>query len=164
MGEYVTKDSGARESFETGMVRDIRTGKGRFDLITPIGLRRLAQVYERGAAKYADRNWESGSPFGRFLDSAERHINDYKAGLRDEDHLAQAAWNLMAIMHLEKTKPELQDLQSYLTVWEEPEPTITAIPAVDLGGGFSTVASPEPATIAATPSTFSELTKKLLKR
>lgn len=106
---FITKDSGEREAFASGMVRDTRAGKGRYDLITPIGLKRLADVYERGAAKYADRNWEKGAPFGRFLDSAMRHIQQYVMGESDEDHLAQAAWNLFAVMHLERTHPELDD-------------------------------------------------------
>lgn len=99
---FVTNDSGMRESFDSGMVRDTREGKGRYDLITPFGLRRLAQLYERGAEKYAARNWEKGAPFTRFIDSAERHLEQYKMGLRDEDHLAAVAWNVFAIMHFEE--------------------------------------------------------------
>lgn len=109
-------DSGQREQFESGAVRDTRTGKGRFDLITPIGLRRLAIIYERGAVKYAPRNWEAGMPISRCIDSALRHINQYKEGWSDEDHLAQAAWNLFAAMHFEEVKPELQDLPTRLPV------------------------------------------------
>lgn len=101
-------------------MRDSRAGKGRFDLITPIGLRRLAVIFERGAIKYESRNWEKGFPISRYLDSAERHINQYKEGLRDEDHLAQAAWNLFTAMHTEDMvrrgllPPELNDLPTYL--------------------------------------------------
>jgi len=110
---YITKDSGEREKYESGAVRDKRGGKGRFDLITPIGLRRLAGVYERGAEKYAARNWEKGMPMSRFLDSALRHLNQYAEGLRDEDHLAQAAWNVFAMMHFEELRPDLNDLADY---------------------------------------------------
>ena len=111
---FVTKDSGKREDFPSGMVRDTREGKGRYDLVTPHGSLRLAQVYERGAAKYADRNWEKGAPFGRFLDSAIRHIEQYKTGLADEDHLAQAAWNLFAVMHFEELgRTDLDDRPSW---------------------------------------------------
>lgn len=114
---FITKDSGEREEFPSGMVRDTREGKGRYDLVTPFGLRRLAQVYERGAAKYADRNWEKGAPFSRFLDSAERHLEQYKMGLADEDHLAQCAWNLFAIMHFEELgRTDLDDRPG----WAEP--------------------------------------------
>ncbi len=113
---YITKDSGEREAHPSGMVRDTRKGKGRFDLMSPIALRRLAGVYERGAEKYNDHNWRKGAPLSRFLDSAERHINSYKENQwkgvpQDEDHIIQAMWNLMALAHLEETNPELQDIK-----------------------------------------------------
>ena len=125
--DFIVADSGAREAFDSGMVRDIRAGKGRFDLMTPIPLRRLAKVYEGGALKYEARNWEKGSPLSRFADSAQRHLNDYhmiclfkREGIPlerlpadvnpNEDHLAQAAWNLFSMMHHEDLHPELDDL------------------------------------------------------
>lgn len=112
--EYILKDSGKREEFQTGMVRDTRTGKGRFDLISPIALRRLAAVYEKGAIKYSPRNWEKGAPMSRFMDSALRHLNQFKEGDRDEDHLAQAAWNIFCMLHFSETQPDLNDLPSYI--------------------------------------------------
>jgi hypothetical protein len=113
--KFVLKDSGQREQYEAGAVRDVRQGKGRFDLISPIALRRLAVVYEKGAEKYAPRNWEMGMPLGRFLDSALRHLNQYKEGHRDEDHLAQAMWNVACMIHFEETRPDLDDLPRYDT-------------------------------------------------
>jgi Domain of unknown function (DUF5664) len=113
--DYVVKDSGKREKHKTGAVRDMRIGKGRFDLITPFGLKRLALVYERGAVKYELRNWEKGMPLSRFLDSAIRHINDYRTGDREEDHLAQAAWNLFCVIHFEDmNREDLFDVPNYL--------------------------------------------------
>jgi len=75
--KFILKDSGDRQSFESGAVRDIQVGKGRFDLISPFALLRIARVYEKGALKYAARNWEKGMPYGRFIDSALRHITQY---------------------------------------------------------------------------------------
>lgn len=95
---YETKDSGVREEQGTGAVRDSRANKGRYDLLPPHAIRRLAQVYERGAAKYADRNWEKGMPFSRYLDSALRHIFQHLEGNRDEDHLGHATFNLLAVI------------------------------------------------------------------
>jgi len=112
--KFILKDSGKRDKFDSGMVRDARVGKGRFDLISPFALERIAMIYEKGAIKYEDRNWEKGSPFSRTVDSAFRHLIQYMMGMEDEDHLAQAAWNLFAIMHLEQTKPELDDMPHYL--------------------------------------------------
>jgi hypothetical protein len=113
--KFVLKDSGKREEFESGMVRDTREAKGRYDLITPFGLRRLALVYEKGAKKYNSRNWEKGGSFSRFIDSAERHLEAYKMGMEDEDHLAQAAWNLFCIIHFQELgRDDLDDMPHYL--------------------------------------------------
>ena len=95
------KDSGAREEFSTGSVRDTREGKGRFDLIPPSFLYRLARHFEEGAKKYGDNNWQRGQNLSRYMDSCMRHINKHRAGDRDEDHLIAAVWNLLAYMWTE---------------------------------------------------------------
>ena len=100
--DYITKDSGITQKFSTGAHRDTQKGKGRYDLIPPTALKRLAGVYERGAEKYGDRNWEKGMPIGRFLDSAIRHLYNYLEGKRDEDHLGQAMWNVAGAIHIEE--------------------------------------------------------------
>lgn len=119
-----------RRTFDSGAVREERDGKGRFDLMSPIALFRLARVYEKGGRKYSPRNWEKGMPFSRFVDSAVRHIMQYLLGDRVEDHLAQASWNLNSLMHLEVTHPELNDLPKYdidLSLY----PELTAILKID---------------------------------
>lgn len=114
MKKPITKFSGIKDQYKTGATRDRRSGKGRFDLITPFMLSRLAGVYERGAVNHGDRNWEKGIPFSRLVDSACRHLNQYRQGLRDEDHIAQAIWNLACIIHFEEAGPyELDDLPRY---------------------------------------------------
>ncbi len=95
-------DSGERQEFETGSVRDSRAGKGRFDLIPSYSLKRLAQHFENGAVKYGDRNWQKGQPLSRYLDSAIRHLYSYLEGSRDEDHMAAVAWNAMALIWTEE--------------------------------------------------------------
>lgn len=109
-------DSGNRQEFETGAVRDIQEGKGRFDLIPPEAIFRLAKLYEAGAIKYDARNWEKGIPISRCLDSCFRHLYKYLAGLKDEDHLASAMWNIASIMHYERYNPDMQDLNM---AWRE---------------------------------------------
>ena len=96
------KDSGERQNFETGSVRDTNVGKGRFDLIPPYALMRLAQHYENGAVKYNPRNWELGQPLSRYLDSALRHLMKVLMGLNDEDHLSAATWNILAIVETQQ--------------------------------------------------------------
>jgi hypothetical protein len=113
-------DSGKRQEFETGSRRDTREGKGRYDLISPIAMQRLAKHFENGAVKYGDRNWEKGQPISRYLDSAIRHIYKFLEGHRDEDHLAAAMWNIGGAIHTEEVierglLPEsLNDVVNYL--------------------------------------------------
>jgi hypothetical protein len=95
-------DSGERQAFETGSKRDTRSGKGRYDLISPIFMARLARHMENGAVKYGDRNWELGQPLMRYYDSASRHLWRFLAGDTDEDHLTAAAWNIHCMIHTEQ--------------------------------------------------------------
>ena len=107
---YETLDSGEREEFTTGMIRDSREGKGRYDLLPVRALRRDALLYERGAQKYLDRNWEAGAPFCRFADSALRHLCQWLEGDDVEDHLAAVRFNIGAIMELqERGRTDLDD-------------------------------------------------------
>jgi hypothetical protein len=113
------KDSGERREFGTGAVRDMSAGKGRYDLISPLFLKRLAKHFENGAKKYGDRNWEKGIIFSSYIDSAIRHLNNYLEGMRDEDHLAAAVWNISCLIHMEEmlerglVPKELNNLPDY---------------------------------------------------
>lgn len=106
----ILKDSGSRESFTSGAVRDNGTEKGRFDLLVTQAMFRDTLHLERGANKYSERNYEKGMPISRCLDAALRHLTKYMAGWNDEDHLAAARWNIAAIMLFEHQQPELMDL------------------------------------------------------
>lgn len=96
--------------FETGAVRSKDADSVRYDLISPIALRRMAETYHEGSQKYGDDNWLRGFPYGACLNHAMRHIELWRSGDRSEDHLAHAAWNLFAIMHYEETQPHLENL------------------------------------------------------
>lgn len=113
-----------KQSYGTGATRDAAAGKGRFDLISDLALLRVAKVYERGAINHGPRNWEQGLPLSRMIDSAERHIKQYKMSrympeLRNEDHIAHACWNLLGMLHEEEMisrgllPAELDDLPTY---------------------------------------------------
>lgn len=111
---YITKDSGKREEFESGAVRDTQDDKPRYDLIPPKGLKRVAELYSRGAVKYNDHNWRKGMPCSRFMASLMRHVEAYRRGERDEDHLAAVCFNALAMLEFEDTKwDDLADL------WDE---------------------------------------------
>jgi hypothetical protein len=96
---FETKDSGQRRHFDTGARRDVDTGKGRYDLISPLMVRRLAQLMERGAVKYGPDNWLLGMPLRQYLNSAFRHLEQVLEGAEDEDHEAAVIFNMMAFMH-----------------------------------------------------------------
>lgn len=62
-------DSGNRRAFDSGAVRDMAEGKGRCDLLPASAILRLARHFERGAEKYAERNWEKGIPLHSFINT-----------------------------------------------------------------------------------------------
>lgn len=119
MSHKPLKDSGQRRTFTTGAVRDRGELKPRPDLISPHAMLREGMIFALGAQKYAIRNWEMGMPISECLASAQRHIEQYKRGDTDEDHLAQARWNLGAIIHFEeeiaagRLPAELDDMPKY---------------------------------------------------
>ena len=106
MTEYITKDSGERATFESGMQRDTQAGKPRFDLMIPEGvpyeeqmITRFAKLLGRGAEKYDDRNWEkadSEAEMARMKSSAFRHFMQWLCGETDEDHAAGTIFNILA--------------------------------------------------------------------
>ena len=107
------------KTLDSGEKRDNNEGKGAYELISPLALKRLAGVYERGALQKGARNWEKGIPFSRCIQSALRHTFQFLEGKRDEDHLMQACWNLIAVAHFEEgikrglLPKELNDLPNY---------------------------------------------------
>lgn len=103
-------DKFEKKTFDTGAVRSVDADNVRYDLITPVGLRRLAETYKEGAIKYGVDNWKKGFPISECLNHAMKHIEQYRDGDVSEDHLAHAVWNLMTIMHFEERMPEMQDI------------------------------------------------------
>ncbi len=93
---------GKRTEYSSGALRSNRTGRGRYDLVSPHGLKRLAVQYEEGGIQKGDRNWERGFPISRAICSAIGHLMDHLTGDRSEDHLAAAAWQEFAAMHFEE--------------------------------------------------------------
>jgi hypothetical protein len=94
---FETKDSGKREEFSTGMVRDIQDDKPRYDLIDRAFLKRWAELMARGAKKYGENNWKKAATpeeLSRFRASAVRHMFQYLDGDRTEDHVVAVAFNL----------------------------------------------------------------------
>lgn len=86
----------------------------------PQGL--LAEMYGRGAQKYAPRNWERGYDWSLSYDALQRHANAFWGG---EDlipqneagddptagipHLIAVAWHCFTMTEWSHTHPELDD-------------------------------------------------------
>jgi len=110
--KYITKDSGKRKQFNSGMLRDTAEDKPRFDLIIPKGqkyedtlLYRWAQLMRRGAEKYSERNWEkanSEEELDRFKASAFRHFIQWYCNEQDEDHITGILFNINGYEYLKK--------------------------------------------------------------
>lgn len=94
--------NGERDEYATGALRGKQAGRGRYDLISPYGLHRLAVQYEVGGIQKGDRNWEQGFPTSRAISSSMRHMVQQLAGDRSEDHYAAAAWQCFCAMHFEE--------------------------------------------------------------
>lgn len=126
MSDHGLKDDGTRHTFVTGALREVPVGKGRWDLIPFESMMRLAQHYERGAAKYLPRNWQKGLPLSSFINSGMRHMFQLAAGDKAEDHAAAIAWNAFGYMWTEERikarllPAELDDVEP-IPVWERSE-------------------------------------------
>src|SRR3990167_4428414 len=96
--KFIVKDSGQRQEFTSGMVRDVTTGKIDYSLILDGPMfDRWAAHLTKGAEKYSKRNWmlASGQPeYNRFKESALRHFLQWYRGETDEDHAAAVYFNI----------------------------------------------------------------------
>jgi len=96
--EFTVKDSGQRQEFAGGMVRDTQGGKTLYSLVFdgPM-LDRWAEHLTKGARKYEARNWmkaEGVAELERAKDSAARHFAQWMRGEMDEDHAAAVYFNI----------------------------------------------------------------------
>ena len=95
---YLLKDSGQRQQFDSGMVRDTATDKIDYSLALDGPMfERLAMHLTKGAQKYSKRNWLQASgqaELDRFRESAVRHFVQWLHGDTDEDHAAAVFFNV----------------------------------------------------------------------
>jgi len=104
MSEFITKDSGKRQEYKSGMKRDLQENKARFDLViakytkyNKSLLYRWAMLMYRGLVKYGERNWEkadSEEELNRFKASAFRHFMQWFSEEDDEDHAVAVLFNI----------------------------------------------------------------------
>ena len=95
--KFITKDSGKRDSFASGMVRDTQDDKPIYTLLDFPMLKRWAQLMVRGMKKYGRDNWRKAAgeeELQRFKDSALRHMIQWLEGDVSEDHAAACYFNI----------------------------------------------------------------------
>lgn len=114
---FITKDSGKRQEYKSGMRRDLQEGKPRYDLIIAKEhknnmVKRWAELMGRGASKYGSRNWElanSKEEYERFKQSAFRHFIQWFTNEDNvEDHAAAVFFNINAAEYVKEknAKPD----------------------------------------------------------
>lgn len=110
MSNFITKDSGERQEFSTGMVRDSAQKDLRPDLVYGPMLVRWAELMGRGANKYGERNWEKArtqEELERFRASAFRHFVQWFYGMNpEEDHAAAVFFNISGAEHVKARMAE----------------------------------------------------------
>lgn len=110
MTDFVTKDSGERQVFSTGMHRDSTKGKERPDLVRDGPMfRRWIQLMTRGAEKYEARNWMKActkEELERAYESADRHYEQWRRGETDEDHGAAVMFGINLVEYIKDRQKE----------------------------------------------------------
>lgn len=103
-GQFQIKDSGKRQEFAGGMVRDVTEGKIDYSLIMDGPMfKRWAEHLTKGAKKYAKRNWmkaQGEEEYLRFKESALRHFIQWYLEESDEDHASAVYFNLNGAEYL----------------------------------------------------------------
>lgn len=96
------------EAEPAGVKNDFKDDKLRWDLLPMEEIEDIVRVYHAGAKKYGPNNWQNlDNGFERYRAAAARHLMEYLKGERvDADtgclHLAQYAWNAIAMLWYDK--------------------------------------------------------------
>ena len=100
----IMENDNSKESIKN----DIQDDKLRWDLLPLEEMEDIVRVYHAGAKKYGPNRWQNlEDGFQRYKAAAFRHLLEYEKGGRvDADtgclHLAQFAWNAIAMLYLDK--------------------------------------------------------------
>ena len=87
---------------------DRKDEKPMWELLPLEDMEDIVKVYTAGAVKYGPDRWQNlDNGYKRYKAALFRHLVEYEKGNRiDEEtgcqHLAQVAWNAIAMLHLDK--------------------------------------------------------------
>lgn len=92
----------------------------RYDLIPPVFLRELSEIYEEGVHKYGPAKYiENPLPWSVIVNHLINHLNLWISGDRSEKHLGKVAWGVATLMVYERLlqnhliNENLNDLSEY---------------------------------------------------
>jgi hypothetical protein len=117
--DFITKDSGKRQEYASGMRRDVQDDKPDLFQWMPRSIPykeslwyRAGMLANRGAQKYGRRNWEAAgsNPASadeeeeRFKSSLLRHTMQAIHDETDEDHLAAVLFNAICLAMVQTKK------------------------------------------------------------
>lgn len=98
------------KEYESGMLREDKSGLERFSLMFPISqkyrntmIAKFAKHLSKGAGVHGDRNWEKASgkkELSDFRDGAWRHFVKFMCGETDEDHASGTLFNMNGAIYL----------------------------------------------------------------
>jgi hypothetical protein len=102
--EIVTNSAGGKQS----------KVEGRFDLLPPHALDRIAKILETGANKYGEWNWRNISSKDH-LNHAINHLFKYIQDDQSEDHLGNAGCRILFLLDMifieeREAKSQFQDI------------------------------------------------------
>jgi hypothetical protein len=106
-----------------GKKNDFLDKKLRWDLLPLEEIEDIVKVYTAGSIKYGDNNWQNlENGYQRYKAAMLRHLLEYEKGNtidKDTDchHLAQVAWNAIAMLWISKhtfRKATVEDLSKAL--------------------------------------------------
>lgn len=84
--------------FTTGAIRSDNTGRERYDFISPLALKELAQFLATTENSFAQTNYFKGIPENACIESLLRHVNDYRINGTKEEATAML-FNCVALLH-----------------------------------------------------------------
>ena len=96
------------EKINVDIKNDFLDNKLRWDLLPLAEIEDIVKVYTAGANKYGENRWQNlDNGIKRYKGALLRHLVEFENGNEmDEDtqckHLAQVAWNAIAMLYLSK--------------------------------------------------------------
>lgn len=89
-------------------------GKLDYDILPIAPVEDIIKVFEFGAKKYDRHNWRGGMAWSRVINSALRHIHEWRKGIDTDpesglQHLAHACVNLIFLLQYTRDHPKLDD-------------------------------------------------------